>query len=297
MQAGPVIVRAIVNPISGRRSMTELIEELRAELADRGYELEIGRSKKVGDAERFAARTPADTRAIVVCGGDGTLREVVQGINDKPVPLVVLPTGTENVLAKHFHYRADVETVVRAVTRGREIAYDVGICGNKRFFMTVGVGFDAEVARRVHEAREGHISYWSYVRPTLQAFLRYHPPTIRVEVDHATVFEGRAFAWVGVLPRYAIGTRILAKAHINDGLLDVCILPCTGRLQLLGHAARLLVGRHLRPATVQYHQCTSARVTAMDDQAVPIQIDGDYCGTLPVECGIIPSGVRFLLPQ
>ena len=290
-------VRAIINPISGRRNMVDLVGALGEVLAERGCELEIGKSQRAGDVTRLAAQTPPTTRAIVVAGGDGTLREVIQGINGSRVPIVVLPTGTENVLAKHFHYRADVETAVRAIMHGREIDYDVGVCGKKRFFMTVGVGFDAEVARRVHESRDGHISYLSYVRPTLNTFLKYDFPAISVEVDGEKVFEGRGLAWVGVLPRYAIGTRILAKAHINDGLLDVCILPCSGKASVVAHAARLLIGRHLRPAGVQYHQCTSAGVTSLDERNVSIQIDGDYAGTLPVECSVIRSGVRFLLPH
>jgi YegS/Rv2252/BmrU family lipid kinase len=288
-------VRAIVNPISGRRSLAAVVKRLSERLLRHGVSLEVTPTTKAGDATRLAAEASrADTRAIVAVGGDGTVREVVEGLIGGSVPLAVLPGGTENVLAKHFGFRVDADELARTILRGEEEAYDVGVCGDRRFILMVGAGFDADVVRALSEARKGHISYWSYVRPFWNTFCRHGFPVLKVEVDGRAVYEGRAMVWAGIIPRYSMGMRILHRARTDDGLLDVCILPCASRTRLTVYGALLMARRAPRHARAQYHQCRHVRVTS--DVPVNIQIDGDPAGTLPVECGILDRGLRLLRP-
>ena len=292
--SGAMQVRVIVNPISGRRSTSAVVERLGEALRRRGCRWEVVPTRESGDAVRLAAQTPKETHAVVVVGGDGTVREVAEGLLGRRVPLVVLPAGTENVLAKHFGYRADVGAVAGAVMEGCEEAYDVGVCGERKFLLMVGIGLDGEVARRLFESRTGHISYGTWTRHGLAAFWGYRFPALCVDVEGRRVFEGRAMAWAGIIPRYAMGSRLLDRARTDDGLLDVRILPCDSKAQILAYAARLLSRRPLRRRGIQYHQCHHVRISAADRSEMHFQIDGDYGGTLPVECSLIEAGVRFL---
>ena len=276
--------------------MLPVVEDLKQTLEKRGCRVDIMPTTGPGDATRFASETPDSTHAVVVAGGDGTVREVVQGLIGRPIPLVVLPSGTENVLAKHFGFRDGIDSVTRAITDGKIVNYDVGVCGNKNFILMISAGFDAEVVRRLSYVRKGHISYWSYQVPILRSLFGYTFPAIRVEIDGNQVFEGPGMAWAGVIPRYAVGMKILANARTDDGLLDVFIMPCKSRLKLIGQSLRIFFGRHLSSKGAQYHQCREVRFTPVGEQEVPMQIDGDYAGSLPTVCGITTPGVRFLVP-
>ena len=291
-----MIIRVIINPISGRKCMLPVVEALKQTLEKRNCSVEIMPTTGPGDATRFASKLPDSTHAVVVAGGDGTVREVVQGLIGRSVPLVVLPSGTENVLAKHFRFRDEIDSVVSTVTNGKIVNYDVGVCGNKNFILMVSAGFDAEVVRRLSFVRKGHISYWSYVIPILRSLFGYTFPEIRVEIDGKQVFEGPGMVWTGIIPRYAVGMKILSNARTDDGLLDVFIMPCKSRFRLIGQSLRIFLGRHLNTKGAQYHQCREVRFTAIGEQNVPMQIDGDYAGSLPTVCGITTPGVKFLVP-
>ncbi len=289
-------VRVIVNPISGRGSLAQSIKRLGELLSERGCDIEVTETQRPGHAAQLAAETPESYRAIVVAGGDGTIRDVVRGMIHRSIPLTVLPGGTENVLARHFGFLNDAKVAADAVTNGQLIHYDVGQCGEDHFILMVSCGVDADIVHRLAQRRRGHISYASYVIPILQSFIAYDYPPLSVSIDGETVFEGRALVWVGVIPRYSLGIHILSRANTDDGLLDTCIIPCSSRWQAIACARRLLSGTHLNVGNVQYHQSREVAIESADSEAPVTQVDGDPSGRLPVKCSIIPRGVRFLIP-
>ena len=102
----------------------------------------------------------------------------------------------------------------------------------------VGCGFDAEVVRRLHGMRSGHIRHFSYAKPILDSLRNYEYPELRVYCESPELAEkgggesaGAArpvdlsARWVFVvnLPRYAVGLQIAPDALGNDGFLDVCL--------------------------------------------------------------------------
>jgi diacylglycerol kinase family enzyme len=292
-----VKIYIISNPISGRPgSRPALLQRMQAELSAAGFEVQLGLTAGPRHAIDLARAAPADTAAVVSVGGDGTLREVAHGLEGRGIPLIPFPMGTENVLAKYFGHQADCGQLVQTLSRREVLDYDVGVCGEHRFLLMIGVGFDADVVRRVAEARRGHLSYASYFRPGWQAFWRYGFPHIAVEVDGKMAYAGRGLAWAGVIPRYSLGTRILHKACVDDGLLDVCIVPCASKAKLLACAARLLLRRPLANHETTYMQCRSVRFAAVGGAEVHVQFDGDYAGTLPVECSVRQAGMKLMIP-
>jgi len=277
--------------------MSAMVDQLCCALRRQGCQPEVLRTQGTGDATRFAARASEETRAVVVVGGDGTVREAAEGLVGKGIPLVVLPAGTEDVLAKHLGFRCDARCAAQAVLAGREEAYDTGVCGPRKFLLMIGAGFDGEVARRLSASRRGHVSYRTWTKHGLTVFWRYRFPPLKVEIEGRQVFQGPGMAWAGIIPRYALGARLLHRARTDDELLDVCILPCESRMRVLRYAGRLLFRLPLRGPGIQYHQCRLVRISSADDSVVHFQIDGDYGGTLPVECTVIGAGVRFLRPS
>ena len=285
-------VYAIINPVSGARKPVEALRYLRTRLAHEGIRMVCRVSAGPGDAARLARNVPPHARAILVVGGDGTVREVVEGRTGPNPPIVILPTGTENLVAKAFGMSPDPNDTAERILHGTAQGVDVGLLNGRRFLLVSGIGFDAEVVDRLHRTRRGHISHLDYFWPTWRTFWAHGFPPVRVDVDGARFFEGRGLVFVGLLNRYAVGLRILPMARHDDGLMDVCVFPCASRPRLLGHSLRTLLRRHVGRGGVLYTQCRTA--TARSDQAVAVQMDGDYAGALPATYGIVPSAASFL---
>lgn len=286
-------IAAIVNPVSGRRDMLPLVRQVARYVRDRGGQMAIHTTRGAGDAAALAGRLTNEADVILAVGGDGTVNEVINGLQGTRTPMVIYPTGTENLLARELNMPRSPRGVAKRLFEGTLVDYDLGVINGRCFHTTSGVGFDAECIRQAERCRTGHITRLSYVRPTWRALRAYDFPAIRVDIDGELAFEGRGFVLIGVNPQYAGGVRILSGARWDDGLLDACIFPCGSRTKLVVHACRVLLGRHVARGGVFCRRARRIQVTS--DQPVPIQIDGEDGGSVPAEYAIRAGAACFLL--
>ena len=242
--------------------------------------------------------------AVVVVGGDGTLRAVVDrsigllGEADLP-PLLVVGLGTANLMQRHLGLRyakAGVGARVAALlTAGRTRAVDLGRVGDRVFLLVTGVGYDAGVVHALAKARRGPITKLSYVGPALRNLRDLTYTDVTVRVDGRTVHAaGPAQVFVGNVPEYGTGFPVLTDADSADGLLDVCVLPCANHLAFARLLWRLARGGHRETPGVTYVRGRDVEIDAADP--VPVQIDGDPAGTTPVRLGLLPRRANFIVP-
>jgi diacylglycerol kinase family enzyme len=232
--------------------------------------------------------------AVIAVGGDGTIREIAHGLSGSRLPLLVWPTGTENLFAKSFGYRGRPDVIPACVQAGRYATIDVGVANGHSFLVVAGMGFDAEVVERLVRLRNGHITHLTYTGPIWRTFWEHKFPAMRVYSKDKLLWEGRGLVFVGNMPRYSLGLRVIRDAIPDDGLLDVCIMPCRTQAKLLLHSARTVLRRHVERGGVRYFRLTNIRVES--DERVPLELDGEAAGTLPVEFSIRPNALRLLVP-
>lgn len=285
-------IAAIINPVSGRRDMMPTVHRIAGEIRRAGGTLDLLTTERFGHATILASNLDVEVEAVLVVGGDGTVCEVVNGLVDRPLPFAILRTGTENLLARELGMPTEPPRVARTLLQGEPIAVDVGVINNRRFLAVASAGFDAECVLRLSMQRKGHITHWDYFWPIWRSFWAHRFPTLRIDVDEERVFEGKGLAIFGVIGRYSVGMRVLNRARMDDGLLDICIFPCRSRRGLLAHIARVFCGRHLDGDHVIYRQCKKINITS--PSIVPVQVDGEAAGRLPAECSIVPHAIRVL---
>ena len=159
-----------------------------------------------------AALGAGELRAVVAAGGDGTAA-LVANRTRADTPLALLPLGTENLLSKYLGISTDPQKVCEMIDQGATVRMDAGCANGHIFLLMSGCGFDAEVVRRVHAARTGHIHHLSYLAPIWQSIRNYEYPPLRVK--QAVVGVGRAskeqmartvMALLGEAPHAATGT-------------------------------------------------------------------------------------------
>src|SRR6185436_13997164 len=118
-------------------------------------------------------------RAVVAAGGDGTIRLVAER-TPPGTPLLILPLGTENLLARYLELSPDAPRLAQIISAGRACQFDAATANGRLFSLMAGCGFDADVVRRLHEARKGNIQHLSYAKPILDAIRTYDYPELRV---------------------------------------------------------------------------------------------------------------------
>lgn len=287
-------VQFIINPVSGSRRNADLVRSLALRLREDGDSVAIYKTQFAGDARLYAERMSPDVDIVVAVGGDGTVSEVVHGLIEHPIPIVVVPTGTENILSQEFRIRASAKQLYETINANCRQWIDVGVMNGRHFLIVAGIGFDADVVRRLVSERKGHITYLSYFWPLWRTFWQYRFPPMRVRADGEEIFDGRGLVFVGNIRRYAIGLKILRDAVCDDGKLDLCILRCRWQGSLLNHAAWATLQKHVDRDSVIYRQCT--RIEIESEHELAMEIDGDPAGTLPARFSVMPRRGIFLVP-
>ncbi len=113
----------IINPSSGKIRYKEYLPELTNVLKQKFSEIELVYTEKKGDGIHYGLTTDADT--VIVVGGDGTIREVVNGLmQQERVPkLGVIPAGTVNDLARALNIPLDPFKAIAVLKKGYSKVY------------------------------------------------------------------------------------------------------------------------------------------------------------------------------
>jgi diacylglycerol kinase family enzyme len=296
-------VLLFANSIAGRGRGKAIAARISDALANAGYGVRafLDPPQQI-PLDRIRAGQPA--LAAIVIGGDGTLRNVAELLlkafePDQLPPLLVVPLGTANLMAKHLRidWRGSTAAagIVAAIAARKIVHLDAARANGHLFLLMAGAGLDGRIIHELDRVRVGPIDLTSYVLPVAMAMRNYTFPSIRVQVDGNLIFgPAPGMAFIANAPEYGIGFAILPGAQSKDGLLDVCVLPCNSRAQILDLLLRAAAGEHLDVEGAQYLRGTHIRVDA--DEPVPVQLDGEAAGFTPLEIELLRVKVPFIVP-
>jgi diacylglycerol kinase (ATP) len=290
------------NPHAGAkdRRKQERVQQLCARLRERGLQAELvaDRDTLAGMASEF--HRLGMLRAVVAAGGDGTAADIANRI-EPHLPLALLPLGTENLLARYLRVPCDPTEVADLIVASRTVSLDAGCANGRLFLLMAGCGFDGEVVRRLHAARNGHITQWSYAKPILSAIRNYQYPQFelccRLNIgDQKTLIEhsfAARWAFVSNLPCYAGRLSFSPQAAGDDGRLDLCAFQGGSFWAGLRYLMSVLTNRQEAMS-----DCVTARVTRIvltASEPVPYQLDGDPGGWLPLTIDVLPRRIDVLV--
>jgi len=282
-----------MNPKAGAKDAEPVVRNLEKLLRQRDYDVAV-----ITDVDEISGQSSeylkqGSLRAVIAAGGDGTAG-LIANRTDLGTPITVFPMGTENLLSKYIGVRADAESVCEMIDEGNLVKLDAGRVADQLFLLMVSCGFDAEVVRRLHEAREGHIRHMSYAKPILDSIRNYQYPELRVYCDDEDAITAR-WGFVFNLPCYAMGLPIAPDAVATDGLLDVCTFKEGSLWNGLMYLGGVVFGQHRA-----WQDCVAKktrRIRIESDEEVPFEIDGDPGGYLPVDIEILPQRLTLVVPK
>jgi len=291
-------IEYIVNPKSGSVIHKRTAKRFEDYLRDKGYDVRVNKTESMEHVCQLAtkAATDADCSVVVVAGGDGTVREVAHGLEGSGKKLMIIPSGTENLLATELGLGDIYKRLVEVFEDDFLSELDLGIANGRCFTSIAGFGFDGDIVKKVSEKRKGHITHLHYLQPILETFRDYKFPHIRVVVDDEEIFNDQGLVFVGNISRYAIGLQILHEANFSDGLLDVCVYKCASRMQFIKHSAKTVFKLHANADDVIYRQCKKIYISSTSED-VRTEIDGDPGPELPMKIEVIPHAVQVFVPR
>ena len=280
----------ILNPAARSERAAGLCRSIEALV---GKDATLRRTSQPGEARSLARQAVAKGfEQIVVAGGDGTVNEVVNGIAGSSATLGILPVGTMNVFAAELGLPRGIKESWAVIQAGATRVIDLPKAAEHVFVQMAGVGFDAQALKETSWDAKRNLGPLSYVITAAQVAAR-KPPALLVESDGRSR-EG-SFVLIGNGRYYGGPFPVFRNARIDDGLLDVIILKNVGHLDLIRYLQGVLFGTHLDMEDLEYFQTNHLTITS--DEEVPVEIDGEVIGNLPVsfECG--SQKLRVLAPE
>lgn len=294
----PLAIRHVwvcTSPKAGSGRYRDELRHLEQRLRERSIQCHVTTDIAALQRESTAQSLATGDVAVVAAGGDGTVSLVADHVR-QGVPIVPMPMGTENLLARHFGFSPWADDVVTTITAGQTFCIDAGRANGRLFLVMVSAGFDAEVVRGMHLTRRGHIRKWHYAAPFWRAMCRYRFRQIDAtsDVDAASSPETDRGCWMMAfnLPRYAASLGIEPAATFDDGRLNLIRFQNGSLWSSLRYAVAIRSGKHLNHVDVRRAAVT--RTIWRSDDRVPYQIDGDYAGRLPVEIICLPQYVTLM---
>ena len=290
----------LANPNAGRLESREQLEAEAAKLL--GHELRF--TEAPGEAERLARESLRDgCRLVVAAGGDGTINEVVNGLSEDfgSARLAILPLGTGNDLARSIGVPADLVEALEVLRQGRVRRLDVVRArfgadgGAERYFLNMATGgFSGDLNEAMDKERKTAWGPFSYLRSAVEAAAEIRSFEVSIEAEGQEPFTSSAVSAVVANGRYAGGGVPAApEACVDDGLLDVVIIPALSMGQLAWLMPRMLAGTHLSSEHVRFFRTRRLRIES--DPPCPFNLDGEEAGVTPVELEILPGALEVVV--
>jgi len=295
----------IVNPNAGRARKAHLgpLERARKILSRYGIESELAPTDGPGAATEIARQAVRDRRQmVIVCGGDGTLNEVVNGLAGSRVPLALLPAGTANVLAKELNLPWNIEraaelvagSTLRRIALGKIKTEETGAAG--RYFLSVaGAGPDGALVRAVNGGLKRHTGTLAYWAEGFRQLGSYRFPRFRVIAGQES-FEATLIV-VGRTKHYGGPFQITSEADLYGNDFELMLCTTRSRWKYLGYVFLLLFGQLRRARGARFLRASCVRCEPLDAEPVWAQVDGEPAGAIGVEFCIVPDALTLAVPH
>lgn len=278
---------------AGQAELLRCVRRLRSD----GFRVRMFRSRPQLDRWLAESDRRHRLRCIVAAGGDGTVGDLLN--RHAGVAIVPFPLGTENLVARYLKIRRNGEQVAAVIRDGHCRTLDTATANGRDFLLMLSAGVDADIVRRVHSARRGHIRRWNYAWPILIGFLTGRPHRIHVTAEDSgqQIAADGGHVVVTNIPAYGFGFRLSPDARPDDGRLDVRVVRSTSRIRILLHALTLRLLPAIAERDVIRFRTDALQVTSADASSrVPVQADGDPFPDLPLTVRICPGRLTVMIP-
>ncbi len=261
-----------------------------------GMELQIRESRDSQHLLELTRQAREERPDIVVsAGGDGTHHYVLNGLAESDIPLGLLSIGSGNDFAKGLGLPIEPRGAAAVLLSGRIRQIDLARVGPTVYGCIAGVGFDSVVNRFVNDrVRHVHGSL-AYAWGILRCLGPYRPQPLEIRSDGQNFSGEVMFAVVGNSVAYGGGLKMTPRARLDDGLLDVCIVPAMGKLELLRWVPRAYRGEHLAHPRIIYFQ--ARKISLSSPASLEIYGDGEFIQKLPATVEVSPRALRVIVPK
>lgn len=283
----------IVNPNASSRKGMKIWKQLYKELKKKEVEFRVYFTIWRGHATKLAREISVNYApcTIVAVGGDGTVNEVINGLeNLDSILFGYIPTGSANDMARALKLSKAPTEILDCILNPTKIKkVDIGMIYNperekRAFLVSAGMGFDAAVC---HEAMQSKIKDMlnkvklgklTYLFIALKQIFTLKPFAVKLVVDGRSIRTYKKVFFVTAMNmKYeGGGLPICPEANPEDGYLDICVCEKLPFPRLMIALKKLFKGEHVGMRGIHIFRCK--RIKVISSKKVAVHADGEEQG-------------------
>lgn len=248
-------------------------------------------------AARLAPWLENGLELIIAAGGDGTVADIASALPANAPPVGILPMGTGNVLVRELGIPLDLDEAA-ALLAGRYAVKQLDLLrvAERAYLISVSVGLSARAMQETSPARKKFFGKSSYLVTLFSNFFAMHP----VEYDLVLDGKRRQIRASDLMAANCatLGYRALRwwpAVQPSDGQADLCHVNARTGFYYLWVIFNFLLRNHYRSARLD-HLPIGSSLQIQSPAGLPVQGDGDWIGTTPVQVNLEPRALRIAVP-
>lgn len=291
-----------INPVSGPKHDPFLKDAIIASTLEQNIFFEIIFTNPAGEYPFLVDKIKREGFTdVVVCGGDGTVNQIISCLLGVEVNIGIIPCGSGNGLALTAKIPRHIDKALQIIFTGSPTCIDAFFINEKFSCMLCGVGFDAQVAHDF--ALQPQRGLITYVKQSIKNFITAKPYTFDITLEGQTFSTDAYFISIANSNQFGNNFTIAPKASLHDGLLDVIVVKKMSKARMIWMVLKQIrsgeVGtqedRNFHKREVLYFQ--TDKLIIHNHQLAPLHIDGDPAETdRQFKIEILPNAFKLIMP-
>lgn len=285
----------VINPRAGNREGGSLELSISEESRTQGFEYLIYRLQSSSEEKNIKKEiTTYSPDIIAVAGGDGTVNLLAKILNSQETPLLIIPLGSANGMARELKIGNRPESSLALITSGIQKKIDL-LSINGNICIHLGdVGLNASIVKRFE--KDPKRGLWTYARHLFKELFLIDDYKFNINVDNQQIKRRAVSVTFANASKYGTGAVINPLGKLDDGKFELVIIKPFPKIHLLSITWKMFVGRLQTSEFVEVLSCEKAVIQT--SKKTTLQIDGEIIGrTKEINVEVLPSALTIIVPS
>ncbi len=281
------------NPVSGRSRFKSKIPEVKKIFKKYHKEVDIYESTCKNDLERYAFDMASKYDVFLVCGGDGTINEVVNGVMKSDIrPIIgIIPCGTANDVAAILGIPKNYKKALKMYFKSLPVAMDINQMNDRYFTYAAASGVLSKISYDISRRALNRYGYLAYIFEGMKDLAKDYKYSVEIEHD-AGVLKTECMMVMGLSSNRVGGMRLInfSKSKLNDGLFELRIFTRKRRFRRVRYLSSFFRGG--RKLKEDYHVASSFFNIKTNDEVI-WNTDGEQAVSGSIDIKVYKEALRF----
>lgn len=282
----------VINPVAGKGKGHEVIPKISSFFPKDKYDIII--SPRKGSIEKMVSHRLNSNhyQSVIAVGGDGTLMETINGLNDFNGSIGIIPIGSGNDFAKSLDIKENIQESLNIIKEGHTREIFSATINGQRFLNVIGIGIDAMIIDYKDRSKflKGKLNY---LVATIKGILNYKTSALRVTIDDEIYESKILFIAIGNGKYIGNGMKITPNADLSSDTFEICIIGDLKKKTLLKSITKLYKGLHGSVEGVKFLKGKQIKIDFNDLR--PVDVDGNLINCKSVNIEKSDKKIKFLV--